>query len=532
MLFSYNCLQTFFGDKLPEPKVLADLLTRRSFEVEGFKKFGADTILDIAVLSNRAADCFSHLGMARECAAVLGLRQKPVIKKRKVASGSIAVRSLINLDIANADLCPRYCAKMIEGIKIGPSPKWVQDRLSACDLRPINNIVDAANYVMLEIGQPLHTFDYDKIAVDAKTKKAKTISVRLARKGEKIEALDDKTYPLDETMLLIADASGPLVIAGIKGGRRAEISDNTKTIIIESANFNRQSIRRTSKKLGLRTDASARYEHGLDPNMAQIAIERAAELMAQLAGGRVLTGMADFYPKKTGPKWLTLDLEQAERLLGVAVQAAQSKKILEALGFQVRKGKGSNIEALVPTFRTDVNLPQDLIEEIGRISGYENIAGVLPDCSLIISKVNYSSVCAQTIRQAFKEAGFYEAYCYSFVSANDWKLFGFDGGDIISVKNPLNIDFEYLRPSLLMNLLKKSASVTAQQTDYFEIGRVFNKKSASQPVMAGQFATVLFLRRKPRPNWLYPGWERLRSNSGRLTRAISTRRFTPPNRPR
>jgi len=485
MLFSYNWLQSFFDKKLPEPNVLADLLTRRSFEVEGTKRSGLDTVLDIAVLSNRASDCFSHIGMARECAAILGLRQKPAASKKKIASGAKPVRALINIKVDDVKLCPRYCAKMIEGVKIGSSPKWVQERLIACGLRPINNIVDAANYVMLELGQPLHTFDYEKIAFDPSHPKTKTINIRLARKGEKIEALDDKTYALNESMLLIADAKGPLVIAGIKGGRRAEISENTKTIIIESANFNRQSIRRTSRTLGLRTDASARYEHGLDPNMAQVAIERAAGLIAQLAGGQVLTGMVDFYPTKVIAKWLTLDLVFAQKLLGTTVVGARAKKILEALGFSVRKGKGSNIEALVPTFRLDVNLPQDLIEEIGRIGGYENIGSVLPQASLVVPKKNYPNYWIGVIRQAFKEAGFWEAYCYSFVKENDWKAFGYRAGDILRVANPLNIDFEFLRPDLLINLIKKFAAEPKTSTKFFEIGRVFGKNQANQPYMAG-----------------------------------------------
>ena len=497
MLFSYNWLQSFFDKKLPEPKVLADLLTRRSFEVEGMKrsgfassklsaKAGTDTVLDIAVLSNRASDCFSHIGMARECAAVLGLRQKPAASKKKIASGAKPVRSVINIKVNDAKLCPRYCAKMIEGVKIGTSPKWVQERLEACGLRSINNIVDAANYVMLELGQPLHTFDYDKIAADPSPRaKAKTITVRLARKGEKIAALDDKTYTLNDSMLLIADAQGPLVIAGIKGGRRAEISEATTSIIIESANFNRQSVRRTSRTLGLRTDASARYEHGLDPNMAQIAIERAAGLIAQLAGGQVLTGMVDFYPAKTTPKWLTLDLVQAQKLLGTTVVGARAKKILEALGFSVRKGKGSNIEALVPTFRLDVNLPQDLIEEIGRISGYENIGSVLPQTSLVVPQKNYPDHWLNVIRQTFKEAGFWETYGYSFVKENDWKAFGYREGDVLRLANPLNIDFEYLRPDLTINLLKKIAAEAQTNTKFFEIGRVFGKNLSNQPYMAG-----------------------------------------------
>jgi len=194
---------------------------------------------------------------------------------------------------------------MVDGVKVEASPKWVAQRLTACGLRPINNIVDAVNYVMLEMGQPLHTFDYEKIAASFQSKSKstpKTINVRLAQNNETIAVLDDKTYKLDQLMLVIADADGPLAIAGIKGGKRAQITNATKTVVIEAANFSRQTIRQTSRKLGLHTDASRFYEHGLDPNAAQTAIERAAVLIKETAGGRILSGMIDFYPDKIQPK--------------------------------------------------------------------------------------------------------------------------------------------------------------------------------------------------------------------------------------
>lgn len=475
MLFSYNWLQSFFDKKLPDPKILADLLTRRAFEVEEVKKISNDTILNVAILPNRAADCFSHIGLARECAAILDLKLKAAVKKiTKTKSKAPSIRLYLKIKVFDKKLCPRYCAKMIDGVKVGQSPKWITQRLTACGLRPINNVVDAVNYVMLEMGQPLHTFDYEKIAANSNAKSTpKTITVRAAKNNEIIAALDDKTYKLDQSMLVIADTTGPLAIAGIKGGKRAQITDTTETIIIEAANFSRQTIRQTSRKLGLRTDASAFYEHGLDPNAAQIAIERAAGLIKEIAGGRVFSGMIDFYPDKIQPKWITFDLMQTEKLLGSVIQQARAKKILETLGCRVRKSKGSAIEVLPPSNRLDISLPQDLAEEIGRINGYENIPAFLPQCQLVIPQNNYSSWCDNVCRLTLKEAGFWEVYNYSFIKKGDIEFFGLKTEDVLKIVNPLNIDFEYLRPTLLVNLIKKL--INEDNADFFEIGKIFNK---------------------------------------------------------
>jgi len=497
MLFSYNWLQSFFDKKLPDPKILADLLTRRAFEVEEVKKINNDTILNIAILPNRAADCFSHIGLARECAAILGLKLKPAVRIAKTASKAPSVRLYLNVKVFDKKLCPRYCAKMVDGVKVEASPKWVAQRLTACGLRPINNIVDAVNYVMLEMGQPLHTFDYEKIAASFQSKSKstpKTINVRLAQNNETIAVLDDKTYKLDQLMLVIADADGPLAIAGIKGGKRAQITNATKTVVIEAANFSRQTIRQTSRKLGLHTDASRFYEHGLDPNAAQTAIERAAVLIKETAGGRILSGMIDFYPDKIQPKWITFDLMKTEKLLGGAIQQARAKKILEALGCRVRKDKGSAIEVLPPSNRLDISLPQDLTEEIGRINGYENIPAFLPQCQLVIPQNNYSSWCDDVCRQTLKEAGFWEAYNYSFIKKSDIETFGLKAENVLKIVNPLNIDFEYLRPTLLVNLIKKS--INENCADFLKSAKFLTKMDGGKENRLLRFLSEIFFKSK------------------------------------
>ncbi|PIV12627.1 MAG: phenylalanine--tRNA ligase subunit beta, partial [Candidatus Nealsonbacteria bacterium CG03_land_8_20_14_0_80_36_12] len=261
MTFSYNWLQDYIKKTLPKPEKLAELLTMHFFEVEGVKKIGKDWVFDIAVLPNRAADCLSHIGIAREIAVLSNLKYLKYIGSTHVfkEDESKRAKDFIQVEVRNKEDCPRYSAKIIFGIKVKSSAKWIQERLKTCGLQPINNIVDTVNYVMLETGQPLHSFDFDKVE--------KKIIVRRAKKGEKIKALDDKTYQLDKDILVIADKKIPLAIAGIKGGVSTAIGSGTKNIIIEAANFNSRLIRRASQKLKLKTDASWRFENGIDPNL-------------------------------------------------------------------------------------------------------------------------------------------------------------------------------------------------------------------------------------------------------------------------
>lgn len=487
MLFSYSWLQSFFEKKLPEPEVLADLIIRHSFEVERIEKKGKDTVFAITILSNRP-DCFSHIGIAREIGAILGL--KLILPKTKAANAknAAAAKTLVDVKIENPEACRRYTAMVVGGVKVGPSPAWMKERLEACGLRAINSVVDSANYAMLETGQPLHTFDWDKLQNLQSKARAKKIIVRFAQNGETIDALNEKKYSLDSKMLVIADETGPLVVAGIKGGKRAEISAKTATVVVESANFDRRAIRATSRKLGLQTDASLLYEHDLDPSQTAGVARRAAELIAQTSGGRVLTGAVDRYPAPVKEKRIVLDMESAESLLGVSIQTARAKKILELLGFSVRKGKGLTVDVAAPTRRTDVSIAQDLVEEIGRISGYDSIAPELPAAAILPAAKNYFWFWKNRAKDALAAAGWTETRNYTFISADDCRNFNIKENSILEIKNPVNADLRFMRPSLLPVLLKNAAANShSDDLRQFEIGRIFAPDLRIEPTMVAGF---------------------------------------------
>ena len=347
MVFSYNWLQSFFQKKLPRPEKLAELLTMHSFEVSEVKKIGDDFVLDTDVTPNRAGDCFSHQGIAREIAAITNsIFRGPTSEIREDKTSK--VKDFVSVEVKNRMACPRYTARIVTGVKIGPSPKWIRERLKVCGLRPINNIVDIVNYVMLETGQPLHAFDGDKI-------EGKRIIVRFAKNRERIVTLDEEKYDLNEDILVIADAKCPVAIAGIKGGKIPEIDKKTKIVVLESANFNPRIVRRGSKKLGLITDASWRFEHGIDPNLTEMAIDRAAYLIQKITKGKVAKGLIDFYPKKVLPKRIRLDLDYAERLLGVKIPQREIKGILKRLGLKIGNWKLKILNVIIPTFRLDIS---------------------------------------------------------------------------------------------------------------------------------------------------------------------------------
>lgn len=470
MKFSYNWLKEYIKGKLPKPEKVAELLSLHSLEVEAVEKKGTDFVLDIDVLPNRAADCFSHIGIAREIAVVTKRQFQIPSLKFKEKKGDKA-KDFISLGIKNRADCPRYTARVVTGLKIGPSPKWIQNRLKVLGLKPINNVVDITNLVMLETGQPLHAFDRDKIA-DYK------IIVRRAKEREKIATLDDEKYTLDKKVLLIADSEEPLGIAGIKGGKKAEITKKTKTIVLESANFNSKVIRAGSKSINLKTDASLRFEHGIDPNLTETAANRAVALMEKFAKGEVIKGLVDFYPKKKKCKKIKLDLDYLEGLLGIKISKKEIRNILRSLEFKVADLKPREIEVEVPTFRLDVQLPENLIEEIGRISGLQEIPSVFPHTALIPPKRNFNIFWEDITKNILKEAGLSEVYTRSFIAEKEARILGYPISQLIEVENPVSLDYQYLRPSLISTLLKVVRENQKQFKDIriFELGKTFKKK--------------------------------------------------------
>ncbi len=477
MNFSYNWLQSFFKEKLPEPKKLAELITLRFFEVEAIEKKENDWAIDIDVLPNRAGDCFSHIGIAREISAITNLKLNDSVLKRQALFQHKTAETEFCVDVKNKDDCPRYTAALIENIKVGPSPSWIKEPLETCGLKPINNIVDIVNYVMLETGQPMHAFDFHKIA-------SGKIIVRRAKKNEKVVSLDNKEYSLDETTLVISDTEKTLGVAGIKGGKNTEIDDKTVSLVLESANFNRIVTRKSSTKLKLRTDASLRFEHGIDPNLTEEGIKRAVDLIGQIAGGK-MTKLIDYYPVKRKKQKIKFDLEYTNRLLGINIKKPKAKKILTDLGFNV----SGNLEVEIPTRRLDVNCHEDLIEEIGRIYGYERIEPFLPQASIVPPLENRDVYWGKEARRIFKNIGFCEVYNHSFISQEQSEIFNYDSEKLMEVEKPVSLDQKYLRPSLVPHLLKnvKNNEKTFKDFKLFELGKVFavNEKEELAGIITG-----------------------------------------------
>ncbi len=458
MKFSYNWLQSYFKEKLPKPEKLAEFLTMRSFEVEAMEKAGADYLLDIAILPNRFADCASHFGVARECAALLNYKlqfQKSEPKRKQ----KLRTKDYIKLYVKEPDLCPRYIGFLIRNVKVGKSPEWLQKRLMFVGQRPINNIVDITNYVMLETGQPLHAFDLEKLG-------GREIVVRLAKEGEKITTLDDKLFELKRDNLLIADRDGALAIAGIKGGKKAEITGGTKDIILEAAVFNPTNIRNTSRSLVLKTDASIRFEQGISLFLPEIAIERTAVLIQEITGGEAAKDAVDFRAKKLALPDIVLNISDFGKLTGLNIDFKTAEVVLKSLGFEVKKSVAGKITVIPPAERLDISIKEDVIEEVVRVYGYDKVFAEVPQEILIPPARNDEYFYANSVRDILTGLSFSEVYNYSLAKNGDEKL---------RLKNPISMDRAYLREnlseSLGLNVLENFKYF--DEVKIFEIGKVF-----------------------------------------------------------
>lgn len=474
MKFSLNWIKQFADIKQP-PEKLAELLTLKTAEIEDLEKKGKDVILNAKILPNRG-DLLSHFGLAREILAIGGKFIKYPAQAPEEFK-SLRIERLISAKVVNGKACPRYSLRIIDGVKVGPSPDWLKQSLEALGLRPINNIVDAANYVMLELGQPLHAFDYSKIA-------GPEIIVRNAKKGERIKILDEAgtDYELSDDVLIIADAEKPLAIAGIKGGRGSEITSATARIVIESANFSPRLIRQTSEKLRLRTDASLRFSYGLDVNLTLLALDKAASLIQNLAGGRTAYGVVDVYPKRVRPSKLAVTKGQIDSLIGLNIDSSRIIEAMTALGMTVEETAEKFI-ITTPTFRLDIKTAEDVIEEIARIYGYENIKSRPP---LVLAykekgsqeeQENQRTLSARELmRDILKGLAFSETYNYSFIGDELKEVLAL--ADAPEIANPASHHFKYLRTGLLPGMIwaaKSNARFRAEQK-LFEFGKVFGQK--------------------------------------------------------
>lgn len=472
MKVSKRWLDTFFDMPLPSAEVLADALTFHAFEIDGAEHVGrstshiGDEVLDVKVTPNRGHDCLSHRGVAKEISAILQipLTHDPLATKPDLPKTTDAV----SISIHRTDLCSRYIAGYVKGVTVGPSPAWLQERLHAIGQKSINNIVDATNFVMFNLGQPLHAFDVKKLKSEGGTYK---IEVRNAKVGEKVRALDDKEYVLGESMLVIGDAnSGDAIgIAGVKGGMPAAITEETKDIIIESAHFNAVSVRKTAQALKLRTDASTRFEQGISPELAGFGMQSVVELITQLAGGEVV-GFVDEYPQPQKPRTVSVSVVQVQNLLGKTFGEKEITDAFTRLGFQCTQA-GEVFTVVVPFERLDLQIPEDLVEEVGRIVGYDQVpATPLPfDSALGKPPVNKNFYAAEHAREKLVAQGYSEVFTSVFA----------DRGERV-VLNKIDGVRPYLRDSLLPGLqeaLKKNIPnkdlLGLKEIKLFEIGTVW-----------------------------------------------------------
>ena len=435
---------------------------------------------------------FGHLqsvaGIAREVAALTGqpLRRDALTILKRQPVEIVPVTDFARIVVEAPDLCLRYSASLIEGLKVAPSPFWMQQRLIRAGMRPINNVVDVTNYVMLELGQPLHAFDYGLLQQRAGGRPS--IIMRRAHEEEHLTTLDGVDRALDPEMLLITDTAGAVAVAGVMGGADTEVNDNTTTILLESANFNFLSIRRTSQLLKLNSEAASRMGKGVDPELTVHALARAGQLLAETSGGTTRPVYGDVYPGKRAPKTLELDPAYVNRLLGIEIPVSEDIRILDALEFCVEPGGTSQqpgapaprLKVTVPSHRLDVNIPADLVEEIGRIYGYDRLPMTLLRDELPEQRLNLSLAGEETTRDVMVGAGLDEIITYSIISIDDDARMRVDGvrpdpKDYVSLRNPLSTDRAHLRRSLLAGAINTArANLRFQErVTIFEAGHVF-----------------------------------------------------------
>lgn len=481
MNISYQWLNELTPTTLPA-RELAERLTMVGLTVDAVHQVDDDQVIEIDLTSNRP-DCLSHLGVAREVATIESGRV--VLPKISVASQDVqSSRQTSVVEIRDADLCPRYAARGIRGVRVAPSPAWLVKRLNAIGQRPINNIADITNYVMHELGQPLHAFALA-------TLREQRIVVRRAAANEMLKTLDGVERKLSEEMLVIADAARPVAVAGVMGGEETEISAQTRDVLIESAYFNPESVRRTSKSLNLRTEASARFERGVDYEGVMRALDRCVSLIVEMAGGTPDAQTIDVYPRKIGGREVGLRPARVGQLTGLKnVSTEEIKRILTALGFEpVNSGEATTLSFIVPTWRVDVTREEDLVEEVARHIGYDKIESALPGSS-VAGEYNAGERRRRAARLALVAQGYNEAINFSFISQEHDNTFAplptlsetpQQQVEAVTLRNPIIEGLVRMRPTLLPGLLEalqRNINQGTRDVSLFEMGRVF---AAAEP---------------------------------------------------
>ena len=430
-----------------------------------------DTVFEYEITSNRV-DCYSVLGIAREAAATFGKEFKaPVITK---TGNSEDINDYLKVTVENTDLCKRYCARMVKNIHLAPSPKWLQHRLAASGIRPINNIVDITNYIMEEYGQPMHAFDYDLLA-------GHEIVVKCAKDGDVFQTLDGQERKLDHTVLMINDAEKEVGIAGIMGGENSKITDDVKTMVFECATFDGTNIRLSAKKVGLRTDASGKYEKGLDPNTAEEAVNRACQLIEELGAGEVVGGMIDVYPVKAEESRVKFQPEKINALLGTDIAPETMLQYMEKIELRYDPETG---EIVAPTWRQDIHCMADLAEEVARFYGYDKIGTTLPTGEATTGKLSYKLRVEQIARNVAEFCGFSEGMTYSFESPKVFDKLNIPAEDAarqtVVISNPLGEDFSVMRTLPLhgmLNSLSTNYNRRNKNVRLYELANVYLPKS-------------------------------------------------------
>ena len=441
-----------------------------------------DATLELGVTPNRP-DCLSIIGVAREIGAFSTPRSKvnypfPNIAETSRKYGKIS--EYTSVEILNPELCPRYAAKLVFDVKVGPSPFWLQDRLISVGLKPINNIVDVTNFIMMETGQPLHAFDFDRLA-------GNRIVVRAASSGETFTTLDNKNHVLDNEMLMICDGEKPVAMAGVMGGLNSEIHEDTCRVLIESAYFNPACIRKTSKKTGISSDAAYRFERGIDPEGVLFALNRAASLITTMGKGQLVEGHVDVYPRVLPGKEIVMGVKALNRRLGTDLKREEIKTCLESIELSVTAVDDDTLRVVPPTFRVDIERPEDLSEEVARLWGYNNIKTTFPPIPAESFELTPLVRIKNRIKTLLTGFDFYEAINYSFIHKSSCDKLRLPENDprrtLIEIVNPLSEDQSVMRTSLIPGLLQTVEYNNARQVRnlrLFEIGNVFYKKQDAQ----------------------------------------------------
>jgi phenylalanyl-tRNA synthetase beta chain len=469
MFISYEWLKELTDTKL-SPAELRERLTMVGLAIDAVEEHKDDAVLDVEVPSNRP-DCLSHVGVAREVSVIeKGHLRLPGSEVQRIEGRAADFTSV---EIKDLDLCPRYAARLVRGVKIGPSPDWLVKCLETIGQRPINNVADITNYVLHELGQPLHAFDFEKLG-------GHRIVVRRANAGEKLKTLDGVERTLTHDMLVIADAEKAVALAGIMGGEESEISSQTRDVLIESAYFAPHSVRQTARQLGMDTEASRRFERGADPGGVLRAQERCVELICELAGGVATEDAIDVYPKPFSERVVGLRPKRVRGLTSLSVEKNEMVRILTGLGFELTGESEGRMDFKVPSWRVDVDQEEDLVEEVARHTGYEKIGEELPP-SNVIGEYQPGEMQQRSLRRALNAFGFDEAINFSFIpQENRFDLIPWLAGreeHQPQLANPIIEDAAWMRSSLLPGLLtslRHNLNHGIRDVRLFEIGRIFS----------------------------------------------------------